>query len=44
MNDEPTREATMDYKKRWGIENMFSDLKQRGFKITETKLQHTERI
>ncbi len=44
MDAEPTRETTMDYKKRWSIENMFSDLKSRGFNISQTKLEDKGRV
>lgn len=44
MDAKPTREATMEYKKRWSIESMFSDLKSRGFNIGETKLEDAGRI
>ncbi len=35
---------TRDYGIRWGIEPMFSDFKTRGFGITETQLEHADRI
>ena len=44
MDGEPTKEKTLQYGKRWGIEPMFSDLKSRGFNITKTRLRHCDRI
>ena len=44
MDQKPTQGHTLDYGKRWGIEALFSDLKSRGFGITQTQLQHPERI
>ena len=44
MNDKPTKGRVLDYGMRWGIENMFSDFKSRGFGITKTKLIHADRI
>jgi len=35
---------TRDYGIRWGIEPMFSDFQTRGFGITETQLEHADRI
>ncbi len=35
---------TRDYGIRWGIEPMFSDFKTRGFGITETQVEHADRI
>lgn len=35
---------TRDYGMRWPIEAMFSDFKSRGFGITETQLEHADRI
>ncbi|MGE0634302.1 MAG: transposase [Pseudobdellovibrionaceae bacterium] len=34
----------LDYGLRWSIEPMFSDFKSRGFRITQTQLQHADRI
>jgi hypothetical protein len=44
MNEKPTQGRILDYGMRWGIEAMFSDLKSRGFGITQTHLQHEDRI
>jgi len=44
MNEKPTKARTLDYGLRWGIESLFSDFKSRGFGITETHLEHAERI
>ena len=38
-------QAALDaYKKRWGIEVLFANLKSRGFDLEETHLVHEERI
>jgi hypothetical protein len=44
MDCKPTKEAILEYGKRWGIEAMFSDFKSRGYGITKTHLRHEERI
>jgi hypothetical protein len=44
MSDTPSKGRVLDYGMRWGIEPMFSDFKSRGFGITKTQLQHTDRI
>ena len=44
MDAKPTRSRTLDYGLRWGIESMFSDLKSRGFKLTDTRLKTVERL
>ena len=44
MNDMPSKHKILDYGMRWGIESMFSDFKSRGFGVTETQLQHADRI
>jgi len=44
MDSTPTKGRVLDYGMRWGIEPMFSDFKSRGFGITETHLQHADRI
>jgi hypothetical protein len=44
MNGEPSKGRTLDYGLRWGIEALFSDLKSRGFKITQTHLKQTDRV
>lgn len=44
MNGKPTKNRILDYGMRWGIEALFSDFKSRGFGITQTQLQHADRI
>jgi Transposase DDE domain len=44
MSELPTKGRVLDYGMRWGIEPMFSDFKSRGFGITQTQLQHADRI
>lgn len=44
MNCRPSEYKTRDYGMRWGIEAMFSDFKSRGFGITDSHLQHTDRF
>jgi len=44
MDELPTKGRILDYGMRWGIECMFSDFKSRGFGITQTQLQHADRI
>jgi hypothetical protein len=44
MSEPPNKGRVLDYGMRWGIECMFSDFKSRGFGITKTKVQHTDRI
>lgn len=44
MDCKPSKYKVLDYGMRWGIEPMFSDFKSRGFCITKTQLQHSDRI
>jgi hypothetical protein len=44
MDCRPSAAKTLDYSLRWGIGNLFSDLKSRGFGITKTQLKHCDRI
>lgn len=47
MDDEDTKSIDLkirDYSKRWGIENMFSDFKSRGFSLTDSKLRFADRL
>jgi len=44
MNDKPTRYTVLDYGMRWGIENMFSDFKSRGFGLMQSHIQKPERL
>jgi len=44
MDAPPTKGRVRDYEMRWGIENMFSDLKSRGFGLMDSKIQRPERL
>jgi hypothetical protein len=44
MNAEPNKGRTLDYGMRWGIEALFSDLKSRGFGITQTQVKQAKRV
>ena len=44
MEASPTEKKVRDYGMRWGIENMFSDLKSRGFGLMDSKIQRSERL
>jgi hypothetical protein len=44
MDAEPNRGRTLDYGMRWGIEALFSDLKSRGFGITQTHVKQADRL
>lgn len=44
MDERPTESRVRDYGMRWGIENMFSDLKSRGFGLMESKIQRPDRL
>ena len=44
MDAKPTHHRVLDYGLRWGIESMFSDLKSRGFKLTDTRLKTAKRL
>lgn len=44
MDCPPTEGRVRDYGMRWGIENMFSDLKSRGFGLMDSKIQRPERL
>lgn len=44
INGEPNRGRILDYGMRWGIEALFSDLKSRGFGITQTQVKRAERV
>jgi hypothetical protein len=44
MNCTPTRAAVRDYGNRWGIEPLFSDLKNRGFRLDATQLRAPDRL
>jgi len=44
MDSPPTEYKTRDYGMRWGIENMFSDFKSRGFSLMHTHIRIAERL
>ena len=44
MDCKPNKGRTLDYGMRWGIEALFSDMKSRGFGVTETRLKDPDRI
>lgn len=44
MDCKPNDSRVLDYGMRWSIEPMFSDFKSRGFRVTQTQLQHADRI
>jgi len=44
MDSPPTEYKTRDYGLRWGIENMFSDFKSRGFSLMHTHIRIPERL
>jgi hypothetical protein len=44
MDCKPTEYATRDYGLRWGIESMFSDFKSRGFRLSDSKIQISDRM
>ena len=44
MDCYPSREAVLDYGKRWCIEPTFSDFKSRGFNLEETHLEAADRL
>jgi len=44
MDCKPTKYRTLDYGMRWGIENMFSDFKSRGFCLTQTQIRREDRL
>ena len=44
MDAKPTRHTVLDYGMRWGIENMFSDFKSRGFGLMQSHIQRPERL
>jgi Transposase DDE domain len=44
MNEAPSRYKTLDYGLRWGIENMFSDFKSRGFGLMQSHIQRPDRL
>jgi len=44
MDSKPTKLKILDYAKRWGIENMFSDFKSRGFSLMNSKIKFADRL
>lgn len=44
MNATPSRYTVLDYGMRWGIENMFSDFKSRGFGLMQSHILKPERL
>ena len=44
MDAQPSRYTTLDYGMRWGIENMFSDFKSRGFGLMQSHIQIPARL
>lgn len=44
MDSRPNEYKTRDYGLRWGIENMFSDFKSRGFSLMQTHIRIAERL
>lgn len=44
MDAKPSRYTILDYGMRWGIENMFSDFKSRGFGLMQSHIQIPERL
>lgn len=44
MDASPNTYTTLDYGLRWGIENMFSDLKSRGFGLMQSQIQKPDRL
>ncbi len=43
-NNTPGIDALLTYKKRWGIEVLFANLKRRGFDLEQTYLTEEDRI
>ena len=44
MDANPSEYTVLDYGMRWGIENMFSDFKSRGFGLTQSHIQKPDRL
>lgn len=44
MDSLPNEYKTRDYGMRWGIENMFSDFKSRGFSLMQTHIRFADRL
>jgi len=44
MDAKPSEYTVLDYGMRWGIENMFSDFKSRGFGLMQSHIQKPDRL
>ena len=44
MDEAPNEYKTREYGMRWGIENMFSDFKSRGFSLMKTRIRFADRL
>ncbi|RNJ48083.1 transposase [Methylocystis hirsuta] len=44
MDVNPGKYTVLDYGMRWGIENMFSDFKSRGFGLMQSHIQKSDRL
>jgi hypothetical protein len=44
MDANPSTYTTLDYGLRWGIENMFSDFKSRGFGLMQSQIKKPDRM
>jgi len=44
MDAPPSTYTALDYGMRWGIENMFSDFKSRGFGLMQSQIQKPDRV
>ena len=44
MDANPGKYTVLDYGMRWGIENMFSDFKSRGFGLMQSHIQKPDRL
>ena len=44
MDAVPSTYTVLDYGMRWGIENMFSDFKSRGFGLMQSQIQKPDRM
>jgi Transposase DDE domain len=44
MDAKPSHYTVLDYGMRWGIENMFSDFKSRGFGLMQSQIQKPDRL
>ena len=44
MDARPSRYTVLDYGMRWGIENMFSDFKSRGFGLMQSQIKKPDRL